>query len=65
MGFSENSFPMLPSKIKEQIPQTLLSKEKEDDIVTIILEELLTISPKMGMVASGSQRENGVPGAWH
>lgn len=54
MGFSENSYPDLPAKIKAQMQsRKVITKEEEDDIVTNLLEELLAVSSKSA-VASGS-----------
>lgn len=63
MGFTENAYPDLPSKIKAQIPASgVVSKDAEDDIVTTMLEELLAMSPKPSAFASG---DRDIPGAWH
>jgi len=66
MGFTENSYPGLPSKIKMQLPAAddRISKDMEDDIVTTLLEELLAVPPKTP-VASGSKANHvSLPGAW-
>jgi hypothetical protein len=68
MGFTENAYPSLPSKIRSQMPTNgVLTKDGEDDVVTNLLEELLAMSPK-GPTASGSglKKENpkDIPGAW-
>lgn len=56
MGFSENTYPDLPAKIKAQMPATgAITKEGEDDAVTTLLEELLARSTR-SPVASGSNR---------
>jgi hypothetical protein len=55
MGFSESSFPDLPGKIKAAMPVNgVISKEREDDVVTSLLEELLARSGR-SPVASGSK----------
>ncbi|KAF8973502.1 hypothetical protein BDZ97DRAFT_1775486 [Flammula alnicola] len=65
MGFSENSFPDLPGKIKAQMPANgAISKEGEDDVVTTLLEELLARSTR-SPVASGSKDTDNVAGTWH
>ncbi|KAG6837670.1 hypothetical protein H0H93_004946 [Arthromyces matolae] len=64
MGFSENTHPELPSKIKAQLPMDgIVKNDSEDDIVTTLLEDLLALSPK-SPVASGSGVKN-VPGTWY
>jgi Wiskott-Aldrich syndrome protein len=66
MGFTENAYPTLPAKIRDQIPQNgNLSKDAEDDVVTTLLEDLLAMSPKPPLT-SGSvlQRDRDLPGAW-
>lgn len=68
MGFTENAFPTLPTRIRELLAaKKPASKEGEDDVVTTLLEELLAASPRPPN-ASGSglrpEREN-IPGAWH
>jgi hypothetical protein len=63
MGFTENSHPQLPEKISAHLPADgSIEKEQEDDIVTILLEELIPLPPKP--FASGSRRNDGPPGAW-
>ncbi|KAF5312027.1 hypothetical protein D9619_002828 [Psilocybe cf. subviscida] len=63
MGFSESSFPDLPGKIKTAMPVNgIISKEREDDVVTTLLEELLARSGR-SPVASGSQ-DLYTGGAW-
>lgn len=55
MGFSETSFPDLPGKIKIAMPVNgIISKEREDDVVTTLLEEMLARSGR-SPVASGSK----------
>ncbi|KAE9398465.1 hypothetical protein BT96DRAFT_920801 [Gymnopus androsaceus JB14] len=59
MGFSETAHPDLPSKIRASIPEDgVVTRDKEDDIVTSLLEELVirTKSPAAGPVASGSRQ---------
>lgn len=67
MGFTENAYPSLPSKIKTQIPTGgIINKDSEDDIVTTLLEELLSMSPMPPATSgSGLKRDRDIPGAWH
>jgi hypothetical protein len=65
MGFTENAYPELPSKIRAQMPTSgVVSKDGEDDIVTTLLEELLATSPKPPANTFGPG-DRDVPGAWH
>ncbi|KAF5385092.1 hypothetical protein D9615_001274 [Tricholomella constricta] len=58
MGFTENAYPDLPSKIKIELPSDgFVTKEGEDNIVTTLLEELLTMSPKPPMASGSGSRE--------
>jgi Wiskott-Aldrich syndrome protein len=67
MGFTENAYPSLPAKIKAQLPPSgIIEKDKEDDIVTTLLEELLSVSPKLPAASgSGVRKDRDIPGAWH
>ena len=66
MGFTENAYPDLPGKIKEQMPSSgVVSKEAEDDIVTTLLEELLAMSPKPPPPSGSNAKDTNIPGAWH
>lgn len=70
MGFTENAYPTLLEKVKAQVGDGNLTKEREDDIVTTLLEELLAMSPTptpTPAVASGSgaRRDREIPGAWN
>lgn len=66
MGFTENAYPSIPTKIKTQMPPAgIVNKDSEDDIVTTLLEELLSMSPKPGASGSGLRRDRDIPGAWH
>ncbi|PPQ82649.1 hypothetical protein CVT25_007578, partial [Psilocybe cyanescens] len=59
MGFSENSHPNLPDKIKAQMQsKKVITKEEEDDIVTNLLEELLALASKSPVAASGSSAKD-------
>jgi Wiskott-Aldrich syndrome protein len=67
MGFTANVYPSLPRKINDQMadikPRT---KDQEDDIVTTLLEELLTFSPKPTPVpGSGNRKDLDLPGSWY
>lgn len=61
MGFSETAHPDLASKIRASLPEDgAVTRDKEDDIVTNLLEELVvrTKSPMAaGPVASGSRQK--------
>jgi len=64
MGFSENSHPDLSEKIAALLPTGLLtSKNREDDIVTTLLEELIPVSAPPSHTASG-RKNDVIPGAW-
>lgn len=70
MGFTERTHPVLPGKIKAQLPKDsrTVTKAMEDDVVSNLLEDLLSreANPR-SPVASGSgiQREQmEVPGGW-
>ncbi|KAG6910505.1 hypothetical protein DXG01_009924 [Tephrocybe rancida] len=64
MGFSENTHPELPTKIKAQLPSDgFVRNDSEDDIVTTLLEDLLAMSPKPQVASGSGVRE--VPGGWH
>ncbi|KAF8078909.1 hypothetical protein FPV67DRAFT_1466825 [Lyophyllum atratum] len=64
MGFTDNAYPDLPSKIKAQLPSdAILTQDAEDNIVTTLLEDLLTLSPKPPMASASGSRE--IPGTWH
>lgn len=66
MGFTENAYPDLPGKIKEQMPSSgVVSKEAEDDMVTTLLEELLAISPRPPAPSGSNAKDTTIPGAWH
>lgn len=67
MGFSENAYPALPEKIKAQMPMgATITREAEDDVVTTLLEELLTSTSPVPNVASGSgQKDVDMAEAWH
>lgn len=63
MGFTENSHPLLSEKIAVLLlAGDGISKDREDDIVTTLLEELIPASPNPSQAASG--RKNDIPGAW-
>jgi len=63
MGFTENSHPQLQEKISAHLPADgSIGKKEEDDIVTTLLEELISLPPKPSALGSG--RNDGPPGAW-
>lgn len=65
MGFTENSHPHLSEKITVLLPAgEAVSKDREDDIVTSLLEELIPLPPKSSQPASG-RRNGAIPGGWH
>ncbi|KAF9015651.1 hypothetical protein BDQ17DRAFT_1536283 [Cyathus striatus] len=46
MGFTGNGHPELGSKIRARLPEThTITKDDEDNIVTLVLEELLAMAP--------------------
>lgn len=67
MGFTDNAYPSLPSKIKAQMPPSgVIVKDTEDDIVTTLLEELLALSPKPPPASTSRlAKDRDIPGAWH
>ena len=66
MGFTENLHPDLSSKIRGLLPRSgVISKDAEDDIVTTLLEGLLTMSPKPAAPLGSNLRDTSIPGAWH
>ena len=55
MGFTPTKYPVLTSKVEARVPRHgEVSKEREDSIVTEIVEELLQTSPSREPQASGS-----------
>ncbi|KAI0328148.1 hypothetical protein GY45DRAFT_1326682 [Cubamyces sp. BRFM 1775] len=55
MGFSTSGYPGLPAKIESRVPRSgELTQEREDNIITEIVEELVQNSPPRQPVASGS-----------
>ena len=67
MGFTELTNPTLPSKIRELVPTTRpLQIEDEDDLVTTLIEDLLSAAPKTPVASgSGLKMDEDIPGAWH
>jgi hypothetical protein len=68
MGFTENAYPSLVDKVKFQVGDSNLTKDREDDIVTTLIEDFLALSPApKPAVASGSgaRRDRDIPGAWN
>lgn len=60
MGFAENSYPELPSKIKAQLPKDkMVTKEQEDDIVTNLLEGLLAQGPRSPIASGSNMKKQG------
>jgi len=68
MGFTESAYPMIPDKAKTHLPASgNISKDAEDDVVTTMLEELLSMSPVSPMPmasSSGIHREMEIPGTF-
>jgi len=61
MGFTEKVYPDLRQKIEDHLPNDgVITKDGENDIVTILLETMLSESP----VSSGSGGSD-IPGGWH
>lgn len=66
MGFTENAYPTLSAKIKQQMPVNgVLTKDGEDDIVTNMLEELLAMSPKPPAASGSGYGNREGASAWH
>jgi len=60
MGFTEGAYPSLNGKVMDELlSHPPVSKDTEDDIVTNLIEELVSGG---GANAGGSA---GIPGAWH
>ncbi|KAH9486489.1 hypothetical protein JR316_0000554 [Psilocybe cubensis] len=58
MGFSENSYSDLPDKIKTEMQsRKVITKEEEDDIVTNLLEELLSLPSKSYLASSSVAKD--------
>jgi len=63
MGFTDNAYPTLPTRIKDLLDVNKpVTKDGEDDIVTTLLEELLAMTPQP---SSGSGPREDKNGAWH
>ncbi|KAH7927282.1 hypothetical protein BV22DRAFT_1111210 [Leucogyrophana mollusca] len=59
MGFTDSAYPTLSTKVMDQLAShPSASRDVEDEIVTNLIEELLTTNPQ-----PGSSRD--IPGAWH
>ena len=67
MGFTENAYPNLPSRIKDLLDVNKpVTKDGEDDIVTTLLEDLLATTPQPPATAGpGPRDDRNIPGAWH
>jgi hypothetical protein len=67
MGFTENAYPNLPSRIKDLLDVNKpVTKDGEDDIVTTLLEDLLATTPQPpAMAGPGPRDDRNIPGAWH
>jgi hypothetical protein len=64
MGFTDNAYPTLPTRIKDLLDVNKpVTKDGEDDIVTTLLEELLATAPQPS--GSGPLEDKNIPGAWH
>jgi hypothetical protein len=65
MGFTDNAYPTLPTRIKDLLDVNKpVTKDGEDDIVTTLLEELLATAPQPSS-GSGPREDKNIPGAWH
>jgi len=66
MGFTENAYPTLPTRIKDLLDVNKpVTKDGEDDIVTTLLEELLATAPQPSPASrSGPRNDKNIPGAW-
>jgi hypothetical protein len=67
MGFTDNAYPTLPSRIRDLLDVNKpLTKDGEDDIVTTLLEELLATTPQPPLASgSGPRDDRNIPGAWN
>ena len=71
MGFTETAFTSLPGKIEEQVGvSTPVSKDEEDNVVTNVLEELLSMPPQSPAVSRAGYNNkaddaSSIPGSWH
>jgi hypothetical protein len=61
MGFTESAYPDLQDNVKAKVPES--GEILEDDIVTTILEEIISGASKPVASGSGMERET-IPGAW-
>lgn len=53
MGFTQSDYTALPQKIENQVgPKTPACKDDEDNVVTSVLEELLSMSPRSATPAT-------------
>ncbi len=65
MGFTEKAHPDLPQKIKQLVPlDGAIVKDREDDIVTTLLEAMLASPKSPGPIASASGSRD-IPGGWN
>jgi len=63
MGFTEETYPDLRQKIKDNLPSDgVIAKDDEDDVVTTLIEAMLA-APE-NPVASGSGVRD-IPGGWY
>lgn len=61
MGFTEQDHQDLSMRVKTQLGEGPYNQEREDDIVTNLLEEMFMQSPKPGPAASSSRD---IPNVW-
>ncbi|KAH7916411.1 hypothetical protein BJ138DRAFT_1211851 [Hygrophoropsis aurantiaca] len=63
MGFTESTYPNLGAKVMAQLSShSSVTKEIEDDIVTNLIEDLITMNPQPAR--AGNSRDRDIPGAW-
>ena len=59
MGFTPSKYPVLASKVEALVPRHgEVSKEREDSIVTEIVEELVQDSPRPPQASGSGTRAN-------
>jgi hypothetical protein len=66
MGFTDEKYPRIKSLMGSHVrPESILTRTEEDDIVTKMLEEILSFSPKgTNATPTVSRRASTVPTAW-
>lgn len=69
MGFNQHAYKELPEKIASHIgPNEAVSKTREDEIVTLVLDEMLVLSPRSHQASTVAFKQDkdmeSVPGSW-